>query len=389
MHPTYNKTNKYTAGFQSLVDAYGVNSYREVNPSVYTIATFPFLFAVMFGDAGHGVNMLTAALWMILAEKSLEPKRNVSEIFNIFFGGRYIVFLMSIFSIYTGLIYNDIFSKSVNIFGSHWSAKNLTFTASDTSPIHLEASMMLDPKDPSQFFNTSYPFGVDPVWQSASNKIGFLNTYKMKISLIFGVLHMTFGVMMSLWNKLAKKQYASIILEFFPQIIFLLGIFGYLIVMIFIKWTLYGANLADPMSEHCAPNLLITFINMMLMKKADVDVKMDGCHTDLNYEIEMYPGQMVLQKGLVFVGVLMIPVMLFGKPLFIMYQRRQRTARYRSLGDELLESGEGAGGHDQEAFGEIMINQGIHTIEYVLGSVSHTASYLRLWALSLAHAQLS
>ena len=139
------------------------------------------------------------------------------------------------------MIYNDIFSKSFNIFGSHW-ATNMTFKITNDTPIDFKTMAMLDPKNVNQYSGHPYVFGIDPIWQTASNKIGFLNTYKMKISLIFGVIHMTFGVMMSLWNKLLKRKYNEIILEFLPQLFFFLCLFGYLILMIFIKWILYGAN---------------------------------------------------------------------------------------------------------------------------------------------------
>ena len=94
----------------------------------------------------------------------------------------------------------------------------------------------------------------------------------MKISLIFGLLHMVFGVMLSAWNKVLKRKYAEIFLEFVPQLIFLVFIFCYLVFIIFFKWVAYEANVGlqgtegNTHSEHCAPNLLITFINMMLFK---------------------------------------------------------------------------------------------------------------------------
>lgn len=48
--------------------------------AVYTIITFPFLFAVMFGDVGHGMLMFLAALWMVLEEKDPKLRNNNNEV---------------------------------------------------------------------------------------------------------------------------------------------------------------------------------------------------------------------------------------------------------------------------------------------------------------------
>ncbi|XP_013187385.1 V-type proton ATPase 116 kDa subunit a 1 isoform X2 [Amyelois transitella] len=389
--PTYNRTNKFTFAFQNLIYAYGVATYREVNPAPYTIITFPFLFAVMFGDLGHGAIMAAFGFWMCYKEKPLQAKKIDSEIWNIFFGGRYIILLMGLFSMYTGLIYNDIFSKSLNIFGSSW--KNNYNESTLTSNKILQ----LNP-DSHDYTQSPYPFGVDPVWQLANaNKIIFMNAYKMKISIILGVFHMLFGVSLSMWNYVYFKRRISIYVEFIPQIMFLTLLFFYMVLLMFIKWTSYGSageghfGSDDPdiikSSGYCAPSILITFINMMLFKKEE--------NTRPECDPQMFAGQFFIQKLFVIVALMCVPVMLLGKPYFVWKQQKQRESQGHHQPTETTAENGAAGGavlpaaeHDEDLT-EVFIHQSIHTIEYVLGSISHTASYLRLWALSLAHAQLA
>ncbi|XP_077164733.1 V-type proton ATPase 116 kDa subunit a 2 isoform X2 [Paroedura picta] len=392
--PTLIRTNKFTLGFQNIVDAYGIGNYREVNPALFTIITFPFLFAVMFGDCGHGFLMFLFALFLVVFEKHPRLLRSQDESMKMFFEGRYIILLMGLFSVYTGLIYNDCFSKSLNIFGSRWNVSQM-FEQNVWKSEDLKNQYLMLNSDVAGVFRGAYPFGIDPIWSLASNRLSFLNSFKMKMSIILGVIHMTFGVVLGGFNHSYFKQKYNIYLVFIPQLLFLLSIFGYLVFLIFFKWLACSASDPEP-----APSILIHFINMFLFPTAEEK------HL-------FFQGQLIVQRLLYAIAVLSVPVLLFGKPLYLYWLNHGRKGfgPYRS-GYQLVRKEseeelallrthdieEGASSldnrHKEEekkefVFIDVFMDQTIHTIEYCLGCISNTASYLRLWALSLAHAQLS
>lgn len=74
---------------------------------------------------------------------------------------------------YTGLIYNDLFSKTLHIWHSGWD-----FAQPPGNETVVGVSN-----------GRTYPFGLDPAWREAENSIIFTNSYKMKMSIVLGVIH--------------------------------------------------------------------------------------------------------------------------------------------------------------------------------------------------------
>ncbi|KAH9661036.1 V-type proton ATPase subunit a1 [Citrus sinensis] len=330
--PTYFRTNRFTNAFQEIVDAYGVARYQEANPAVYAVITFPFLFAVMFGDWGHGICLLLGALVLIARERKLGNQK-LGSFMEMLFGGRYVLLLMSLFSIYCGLIYNEFFSVPYHIFGGS------AYRCRDTTCSDAYTAGLVKYREP-------YPFGVDPSWRGSRSELPFLNSLKMKMSILLGVTQMNLGIILSYFDARFFGSSLDIRYQFVPQLIFLNSLFGYLSLLIIIKW--------------CT-----------------------GSQADLYHIL------------LLLLATVAVPWMLFPKPFILrkLHTERFQGRTYGILGtsemDLEVEPDSARQHHEDFNFSEIFVHQMIHSIEFVLGAVSNTASYLRLWALSLAHSELS
>jgi V-type H+-transporting ATPase subunit a len=273
---------------QAIVDAYGIARYREANPALLTIVTFPFLFAVMFGDVGHALLMLLFSAFLVLKEKKLASSP-LGDIGEMAFGGRYVLLLMSLFSLVTGkksfcslkflfflfwggisrskektffltppekknsqpkktgLYYNEFFSIPMSLFGSgKWACPT---DPALTSPSHMRFDRSLCPSAFSEGLarmtkgaagrrqrSLTYAAGIDPAWHGARTELQFLNSVKMKMSIVLGVAQMNAGIAMSLLNQRSERDRLSTLTEFIPQVLFLNALFGYLCFLILLKW---------------------------------------------------------------------------------------------------------------------------------------------------------
>jgi len=415
--PTHFAVNKFTYAYQEFVNTYGIPRYREANPALFTAATFPFLFGVMYGDMGHGMFLFIAGLALIANEKKAEDGK-LSEMAASMHSARYMLAMMGFFAVYAGLVYNDCFSLGINFFGSKYK-----FEGEDELEVEENAiAGQVDKYGNAAKYGTAdtvYPFGLDPVWHVSANELLFFNSFKMKLSVILGITQMFAGTLLKGANALFFKETVNFCFEFIPMVAFACSLFIYMIVLIIMKWSIdwndrmmsstciyidgsgdstwqdpnyngewvecdsgyctpwgydCGANDGATLEETCPlgyggsgngcqpPNLITTLINIAL-KPGDV-------------EEPIYQGQGTVQLYLLGIAFISVPVLLFAKPIILSSQ-----ASKVDHGDDE--------DHEEHGFGEIIIHQAIETIEFVLGMVSNTASYLRLWALSLAHSELA
>ena len=101
--------------FLNMTFAYSIPKNSEINPALFMTFSFPFMFALMFGDLGHGIMLLQSTL--ILAYLFRQPKYK-NGIAETIVSGQYLLIVLSIFSMLIGIIYNEAFAMPLTLFSS-------------------------------------------------------------------------------------------------------------------------------------------------------------------------------------------------------------------------------------------------------------------------------
>ena len=414
--PTYIKTNEFTEVFQEIVNTYGIPMHKEINPAVFAIVTFPFLFGVMFGDVGHGLLLMIGGIILCL----LSDKLRQNPAMEAFLSMRYIILMMGFFATFNGLVYNEFFAIPMHIWGESCYTEDvmvLSVIQNTTTKISDDISKFGYNKP---VLGCVYPFGMDPRWYQSDQLLSYTNNFKMKLAVIFAIIQMCMGILMKGLNAIHFRNKLDFFLEFVPQMLLMLALFGWMDILIIAKWleekdvnTNFPLESEGALKIGLSPAIITTMIDMFLKGASNTKPNSDPPVFGYNY-VFFGETQQVISLLCLIIAFVSVPVMLYVKPMILKKRMEAAAKDHVDVHQEKIEytanltsgtvyKGGNSEHYDQiktfldkegtsnehTSFGDIFIHQLIETIEFVLGTVSNTASYLRLWALSLAHSQLA
>ena len=168
--PSLVRVPSWASPLQSVINNFGVPSYNETNPLIFMLVSYPVIYGLMFGDFGEGVIFIAFGLFLWTLKRK---QAKVSDFFRPFVNGAELIILLGIGITVFGFVFGDFFGfESSHVFGFH-GLFSPTEGALDNPP-----------------------------------DITHLQTF-MVIVLLFGVAHYTFGLSLSAYNKLHRKEYSE------------------------------------------------------------------------------------------------------------------------------------------------------------------------------------
>ncbi|OFV67279.1 MAG: V-type ATP synthase, subunit I [Candidatus Syntrophoarchaeum caldarius] len=170
--PTQLQNPRFAKPYEMMVEMFGVPNYREFDPTLLMAVIFPIFFAFMFPDVGHGFVVLLLGLLVGVFMKGIGPSMRDLGLIMIPCG---------IASMITGALFGEIFG---------WGEAAEAFIGEQVHPL-MEPLWF----DPILEAHSPIIFGI------TSGVVAFF-----VITLIFGGLHLTFGVILDIINRIKTKR---------------------------------------------------------------------------------------------------------------------------------------------------------------------------------------
>jgi len=187
--PTFLRNPSFIGPIESLVSGYGLPSQRELDPTKVMAITFPLIFGLMFADIGHGLLLLLFGLISIYLRRRMA---NLGDILKLVLGAGELYVLLGAFGVFGGLLFGELFGYHLDHFGIE--------------------------EPPLGFLLELIP-GIGTVFSPMDDPMKMF-----KLSIMFGVVQISIGIIFNLFNKLGEREYKQAIFESGCWLWFYLGL---------------------------------------------------------------------------------------------------------------------------------------------------------------------